>query len=109
MCEELVSFYRALERAAPDTIQSFKSDQDPWLAYSEAIKVTFSDAIIEEHMLKSQFLQVAESPRGRMAALRKEIAILTTSLPHGIFLKLSETRPDVMELLMIGVERTRYE
>ena len=109
LCEELVSFYRALGRAAPDTIQSFKSDRDPWLAYSEANRVTFSDAILEEHMLKGQFIQIVESPRGRMATLRKEIASLTTSLPDGIFLKISETRPDVMKLLMIGVEETPYE
>ncbi|PVH82811.1 hypothetical protein DL98DRAFT_652831 [Cadophora sp. DSE1049] len=109
LCEELISFYRKLEHAAPESIQSSKPNRDLWLAYSEANRVTFSDAILGEHTLRDQSLQALESPRGRMAALRKEIASLTTSLPHGIFLKISESRPDVMKLLMIGVAGTPYE
>ena len=44
-----------------------------------------------------------------MAALRKEIASLTTSLPDGIFVKISESRPDVMKVLIVAVDGTPYE
>ncbi|KUJ08581.1 UBC-like protein [Mollisia scopiformis] len=44
-----------------------------------------------------------------MSALMKEIASLTTSLPPGIFLKISESRPDVMKALIAGVEGSVYE
>ncbi|KAH6717835.1 hypothetical protein BKA61DRAFT_598423 [Leptodontidium sp. MPI-SDFR-AT-0119] len=109
LCEELISFYRTIRHAAPQAIQNSKPGEDAWSAYSDSHKVTFSDAVLDEHICRDQFMKIVESPRGRMAALRKEIASLTTSLPRGIFLKISETRPDVMKALIIGSDGTPYE
>lgn len=65
--------------------------------------------MLERHESRDKFIKVTSSPPGRMAALRKEIASLMTSLPDGIFVKVSESRPDVMKVLIVGVDGTPYE
>ncbi|KAG4441443.1 hypothetical protein IFR05_003049 [Cadophora sp. M221] len=99
----------AISKDAPLATPSSKPGDHAWSTYSDSHKVTFSDAVLDEHMCRDQFMKIVESPRGRMAALRNEIASLTTSLPRGIFLKISETRPDVMKALIIGADGTPYE
>ncbi len=51
--------------------------------------------------------KVTSSPPGRMAVLRREIASLPTSLPDGILVKISESRPDVMKVLIQGFDGLR--
>ncbi|KAI9664236.1 MAG: hypothetical protein M1831_002415 [Alyxoria varia] len=44
----------------------------------------------------------------RMRTLFREISILTTSLPRGVFVKVGLDRPDVMKVLIPGPEDTPY-
>lgn len=43
-----------------------------------------------------------------MNTISKEVATLTTSLPVGIFLKIAESRSDVMKVLIVGSEGSPY-
>lgn len=47
--------------------------------------------------------------RNRSNAISKQLSALHTSLPEGIFVKIDETRSDVMKILMVGVQGTPYE
>jgi hypothetical protein len=59
-------------------------------------------------MFCNEFAGLNQSPPGRMSALGKEIACLTTSLPPGIFLKVGESRQDVIKILIVGAEGSPY-
>jgi ubiquitin-protein ligase len=45
---------------------------------------------------------------GRASTIAKELAMLTTSIPDGVFVKVAESRSDAMKILMIGVKETPY-
>jgi hypothetical protein len=58
---------------------------------------------------QKEFVALTTSPKkGRMNTISKEVATLTTSLPTGIFLKIAESRSDVMKVLIIGSEGSPY-
>ncbi|KAI9857385.1 MAG: hypothetical protein M1813_008288 [Trichoglossum hirsutum] len=59
------------------------------------------------HMTEIQLLR--HSPKGRIMHLTKELATMATSLPEGIFVRVSDGRPDVMKCLITGPEGTPYE
>ncbi|KAH0543466.1 hypothetical protein FGG08_002231 [Glutinoglossum americanum] len=59
------------------------------------------------HMTEIQSLR--HSPKGRIMHLTKELATMATSLPEGIFVRVSDGRPDVIKCLIIGPEGTPYE
>lgn len=43
-----------------------------------------------------------------MITISKEVATMTTSLPTGIFLKIAESRSDVMKVMIVGSEGSPY-
>jgi ubiquitin-protein ligase len=58
---------------------------------------------------QKDFTPLTSSPKkGRMNTISKEVATLTTSLPTGIFLKIAESRSDVMKVLIVGSEGSPY-
>ncbi|KAF4624608.1 hypothetical protein G7Y89_g13561 [Cudoniella acicularis] len=88
------------------TAISNHKELDPLVEYSKTNNLTFTDEVLDSHHFEKEFSKNTDSPRGRMAALWKEIANLTTSLPPRIFIKVSESRPDIMKVLIIEVEGT---
>lgn len=110
ICKQLVKFYKVIEQTAPEASRRIIfANRDPWEAFTERNRVSFTDAVLSRYRYGSDLLSVRSSRPGRMAALSKEIATLTTSLPPGIFLKISESRPDAKKALITGVEGTPYE
>lgn len=61
-----------------------------------------------DHIFHAEFSKLKSSKPGRMSTLGKEIATLSTSLLSEIFLKIWESRQDVMKALIVGVEGTPY-
>ena len=45
----------------------------------------------------------------RIRALHREVSMLRTSLPTGIWVKMASTRPDIVKALIVGPEGTPYE
>lgn len=107
ICRRIIEFYDTIRETAPDARISGRSS-DPWTVFTEAYKVTFTDDVLSGHNFHAEFSKLTSSPPGRMVALGKEIASLTTSLPSGIFLKIAEARPDVMKVLIVGAEGSHY-
>jgi len=108
ICERIVELYETVQRTAPDARISGRA-RDPWIIYTETNRVTFSDEILLGHRFYDDFSKLKSSPPGRMLMLSKEIASLTTSLPPGIFLKIADSRTDVMKVLIVGAEGSPYE
>jgi len=79
-----------------------------WQKFQEENKVTFTDEVLKTHKLSNQFGSGSSGSNGRSSTIAKELAMLTTSLPDGIFLKVAESRSDVMKVLMVGVANTPY-
>jgi baculoviral IAP repeat-containing protein 6 len=76
--------------------------------YHEEKRLLFDDNVLISHNYHNEFSKLNWSHSGRMSALGKEIASMTTSLPPGIFLKVAESRFDVMKLLIVGAEGSPY-
>jgi baculoviral IAP repeat-containing protein 6 len=71
-------------------------------------RVTFTDDVLASHRYHKAFSAVKDSNIGRLSTIGKEIANMTTSLPPGIFLKVAESRSDVMKVLIVGPEGGPY-
>ncbi|CZR53844.1 uncharacterized protein PAC_03726 [Phialocephala subalpina] len=110
ICKQLVNFYKIIEQNAPETVCKITSvNKDPWMVFTEKNRVAFTEDVLSGHHYHDCIRKLRSSRPGRMAALSQEIASLTSSLPPGIFLKISESRPDEMKVLIISVEGTPYE
>lgn len=111
MCKAIVRLYGILEGMAAEIASSsgdLNKIKDPWTEFSENNRVTFSDEILKNHRYKKAFPSLRSSTRDRMLAIGREISTMTTSLPAGVFVKVAESRADVMKVLIIGVEGSPY-
>lgn len=110
ICETVIQLYENLERGM--TKINTKNELDnpaKWQKFMEENKVTFTDDVLKNHRcLNKRGGGRQVGPSGRMNTIGKEIANMATSLPEGIFLKVAESRSDVMKVLMVGVEGTPY-
>jgi hypothetical protein len=110
ICRKFRDLYKVIDQTAPTESNKITfRPKDPWMEFNEKNRVDFTESVLERHCFYTQFCHSQTSTRGRMAALMKEIASLSTSLPPGIFLKISESRPDVMKVLIAGVDGSTYE
>lgn len=110
MCGIVIKAFEKIEGNDPllKIPQSSPSSSGSWVKWCEAHSVTFSDDVLENHRYKDAFSTLKSSNKGRLTAIGKEIANMTTSLPTGIFLKVAESRSDVMKVLIVGIEDTPY-
>jgi hypothetical protein len=108
--EDFISLYESLEKKRPSHAVILNGTPDnAWQTYMEENRVTFSDEVLRNHRYKFEFDTRAFSPaKGRQNTISKEIATMTTSLPAGIFVKVAESRMDVMKVLMVGSEGSPY-
>lgn len=106
LARELLRFYQTIKEIAPSAVRT--SSQDTWTSYEEENRVTFTDDVLNSHFYHNDFSRLRHSPPGRMTVLGRELTSLKTSLPPGIFLKVSEARPDVMKVMIIGVDGSPY-
>jgi hypothetical protein len=111
MCDMFVEFYGILENTM--TVEesercSTERTKDEWTEFSDQNKVTFTDEVLKNHRFAKSFPSLRHSSKDRMITISKEISNMTTSLPAGVFVKVAESRADVMKVLMIGVEGSPY-
>ncbi len=109
MCRKVLGFYQTVKETAPAALRAVgPTSKDAWTIYAEENRVTYTDDVLKSHMFHREFSQLRNSPPGRMTFLWRELTSLSTSLPPGIFLKVSDTRPDVMKALINGVDGSPY-
>jgi hypothetical protein len=85
-----------------------KEPVDPWKEFMANNRLTFTDEFLENHKFTKSFPSLKTSNQPRARAINQSIASLTTSLPDGIFVKVADSRSDVMKVLIIGVEGSTY-
>lgn len=110
LCKGVVHLFETMEKVAPASISEspLVAGKDPWTKYNEENRVTFTDEVLQGHIFLKSFSTLKASNHGRMTALWREIANMTTSLPSGIFLKVAESPSDVMKALIIGADGSPY-
>lgn len=111
VCNKLLELYNLLDskKTINDRVdQSVSSQFSLWEAFMVENRVTYSDDVLKSHYHTKYFCDVKTAPRGRTPTIGKEIAMMSTSLPPGVFVKVADSRQDVMKFLMVGVEDTPY-
>ena len=111
LCNQFVKLYDSMEKKATKPDPSvIENTNDPWTTYAEENRVTFTDEVLKNHHHQRSIVGIAtaDSHRGRLNTIGKEIANMTTSLPVGIFLKVADSRTDIMKALIVGVEGSPY-
>ncbi|KAF3163055.1 hypothetical protein TWF751_010496 [Orbilia oligospora] len=87
-------------------------------ALSDHLRLKFSDKVVNTHCgsvsPRSRFLSdnslifsAAPSP-GRMKRIIKELTVLSTTLPTGIYIRVQENRPEIFKALIAGPESSPY-
>ncbi|KAG9238285.1 hypothetical protein BJ875DRAFT_480527 [Amylocarpus encephaloides] len=110
VCKAIMGFKESVRWSAPDALRAIEGKtRDPWTEYWEANKVVMTDDVLRSHRFYPRRNGFDGQPRGRMAAMLKEIASLTTSLPPGIFVQVGESRPDVCKILIVGPPGSPFE
>ncbi|RDW82809.1 hypothetical protein BP6252_03921 [Coleophoma cylindrospora] len=107
VCQNFIDLYHLLSSKAP--VQVPDPSKDPWVEFCESNRVTFTDDVLTTHKYQPLFTRSKFTAKsGRMATIGKEIATMTTSLPPGVFLKVAESRSDVMKILIVGGDDSPY-
>eukprot|EP00475_Leptophrys_vorax_P027063 TRINITY_DN38542_c0_g1_i1.p1 TRINITY_DN38542_c0_g1~~TRINITY_DN38542_c0_g1_i1.p1 ORF type:complete len:532 (-),score=141.20 TRINITY_DN38542_c0_g1_i1:161-1756(-) len=76
-----------------------------WLASK---KFSFASGIAASSSLKG-FDKGGSTKKQKLQRMKKEISILSNSLPDGIFVKVDDERFDFMQVMIIGPQGTPYE
>ncbi|KAL7275576.1 hypothetical protein RUND412_001473 [Rhizina undulata] len=77
--------------------------------YHGPLAFDYVEGVLTTHYFHQKILTLNESPRGRVLHLTRELATMSTSLPHGVFVRVEENRPDVIKALIVGPSGTPYE
>jgi hypothetical protein len=111
ICKSVIQMYENLQKVHT-TDPKYASDEDLtdlWTKFGEDNRVTFTDDVLKNHAYHTVINATnASAQKGRLSTIGKEIANMTTSLPAGIFLKIAESRSDVMKVLIVGTEDSPY-
>ena len=110
LCRLIVHIYEQFEQKRIDDVAIAEVDPaKAWADFMEQNRVTYTDEVLKNHKYSKNFGSGNSGSLGRMGTITKEIGVLTTSLPPGIFVKVAESRSDVMKVLMVGVQGTPYD
>lgn len=77
--------------------------------YHGPIAFEYTEKVLNTHHYRTQAHDLRQSPRGRVLHLTRELATMSTSLPQGIFVRVEDSRPDVLKALIVGPGGTPYE
>lgn len=121
LCEGILDLHEYLKTKAnveasakPRRIEKLDEESEEyretaWATFQEENRVTFTDEVLVAHRYATEMANLKTSvAKNRLSTISKEIATLTTSLPTGIFLKIAESRSDVMKVMIVGSEGSPY-
>ncbi|KAF3491950.1 uncharacterized protein GIQ15_01467 [Arthroderma uncinatum] len=112
-CERVVAIYTIIaEDESPleeARRNSSATPQEKWEAFHQKHGVSRDEAVFEQsHAYYHRALAMMHSGPGRIKRMVTEVANMSTSLPIGIFVKVSESRPDMMRCLIMGPPDSPY-
>ncbi|KAK2829910.1 hypothetical protein FQN49_007134 [Arthroderma sp. PD_2] len=110
-CEDIVAIYASIadnKRSLADEVGE-NSPQEKWEAFHQEHAVSRDETVFEQsHAYYRRALAMQHSSPGRIKRMVTEVANMSTSLPIGIFVKVSESRPDIMRCLIMGPPDSPY-
>jgi hypothetical protein len=89
MCERIIEIYEYLQKVEACPSLVVDDQTDIWTKYAEENRVIFDDDVLKNHRYLNEISNLKSSAKGRLSTIGKEIATMTTSLPVGIFVKVS--------------------
>jgi len=90
--------------------EEMKSDDNDISEWLESQKFAVVDLSAETFYYANDVAQsAAQMSKDKIKRLRKDISILSSSLPDGIFVRVDENRMDIIKVLIIGPAGTPYE
>ncbi|KDB27365.1 hypothetical protein H109_00845 [Trichophyton interdigitale MR816] len=109
-CESILSLYSVISADQEDTgMRTRASPQEKWEAFHQEHGVSRDEGVFDRtHAYYSKAISMTYSSPGRIKRMVTEVANMSTSLPIGIFVKVSESRPDVMKCLIMGPPDSPY-
>nr|KMM67940.1 UBE2O protein [Coccidioides posadasii RMSCC 3488] len=108
ICEEITDVYAII---APRRNQTVNDPQtvDKYAEYHQQYCLMRDESILDQgHKFNTLASRMMYSPQGRIKRLMVELANMATSLPVGIYVKASESRPDLMRCLIMGPPDSPY-
>lgn len=109
LCKIVVKVFQKMQHHVSSLEAECENDSNnDWMRFCVENRVTFSDDVLNLHKYENDFSNIKTSSKGRLTTIGKEIANMMTSLPAGVFLKVAESRSDVMKVLIVGVEGSPY-
>lgn len=89
MCQLIIDIYEYLQKHK-DRPTVAVDHTDIWTKFAEENRVTFDDDVLKNHRFIAEIKNLkASNTKGRLVTIGKEVATMTTSLPAGIFVKVS--------------------
>jgi len=80
-----------------------------WARWFDDRKFAVVDLSQESFYYQSKVNACGAMSKSKMKRLRKDIAILSNSLPDGVFVRVDEERMDKMKVMIVGPRGTPYE
>lgn len=110
LCREVSEVYALIGATGSNSRQNKETQKiDEYQIFHQKNCLTRDDRILTaRHAFMGMAMQMTQSPPGRMKRLIAELANMATSLPVGIYVKVSECRPDIMRCLVMGPPDSPY-
>ncbi len=112
LCNEIMKSYSTIVDTEKAKGSVHGKEKNEWASFHAENMVEEIDMVEDSYHFSRSLEQLRHQrslPRGRISYLVKEIATLATSLPDGIFVKVSPSTPGVLKALIIGPKDTPYE
>ncbi|KAK2750352.1 hypothetical protein FQN57_003832 [Myotisia sp. PD_48] len=111
LCEDISAVYRkiATEGGQNHGNDGLTRKVDKWEVFHQEHGVLRDENVVsQDHAYYNEAMRMTYSRKGRMKRLVTEVANMVTSLPAGIFVKVGDSRPDVMRCLIMGPPDSPY-
>lgn len=109
LCQNITAIHKKIATNDPEDGGDSAKPKDKWEVYHQEYAISQDEGVFNEyHMYYSKAYYMDQSHPGRMKRLVTEVANMATSLPVGIFVRVSESRPDVMRCLIMGPPDSPY-
>ena len=111
LCKRILDLYKEISRKKPEKKLHQLPVKERWVEYHKESCLERDDDIIgprSSYAFMRRAREMISSNPGRMKRLVTESANMATSLPLGIFVKVCESRPDVMKALIMGPPDSPY-
>jgi hypothetical protein len=113
VCREICDLSKELE-ARPVGLgavtKNLETAEERYIRFHKENCLTRDDAVLDllNRNFQNQARRITQAKPGRMKRLVMETANMSTSLPLGVFVKVGESRPDVMKALVMGPKDSPY-